>query len=298
MSACQIPIAVGLLAASCVFAQPASKSVVPDVLKDMKQAGSMCMRDDPVPGNTGAAADPVAPDLSCAIAPKELAALLGNPNTTPIDVRSPAEYERVRIAGALNATVSSLRTKEFLRDKTIVLVGNGKAERELYRSCAALRSQGFKSVRVLRGGIPSWLSTRQAAVGTIANEPNVEGLSASELWIESQFASNLVLVARGQAEIQGKLPASMLIADESAEAVKKAIERRRRETKNAPVAAVVLVASPTTTVDSLQRARDGVQPTPLLVYSDTPAAYTRYLTQQAAVWVAQARGPKKLPCGL
>ena len=139
------------------------------------------------------------------------------------------------------------------------------------------------------------------ALALLGQPPDVENfarLAASELWTESQFDANLVLVTRNQEEMQRHLPYAMLIRDESEAAVMAMLERRRKALKNAPLAAVVLVTAPGTSVDTLKRLRQAIQPIPLLVYTDTLQAYTQQVAQQKAIWVAQMRGPKKVPCGL
>lgn len=291
-------LAAGAFAVSGAIAQTQPGNTLPEALKDIKQATGMCVSDDGAPGRTGAGGNGANPDMSCVITPADLSALLARGDSVPVDVRHAADYEVFRIDGALNVSVSELRTKPFLQGKTIVLIGNGKAERELYVACAELKTQGFKQVKVLRGGMPSWLLHGQAVVGRAADATLPVRVSTSDLWTESQFDANLVLVARSQTEIQRQLPVSVLVQDESPGAVKVVIERRRKELRNAPLAAVVLVTSPRTSVETLQRLRQAIQPVPLLVYTDGPESYAKQLVQQKAVWVAQQRGPRRPGCGL
>lgn len=291
----------GILWVSGAMAQAQPGNALPEALKDIKQATGMCVSDEVAPGKVGSGAgggNGANPDLSCAIGPADLAALLARGDTVPVDVRHAADFEIFRIDGALNVSVSELRTKPFLQGKTIVLVGNGKAERELYVACAELKGQGFKHAKVLRGGMPAWLLQGQAVVGRTADGTLPVRLSPSDLWIETQFDANLVLVARSQAEIQRQSPVAVLLQDDTPATIKAVIERRRKELKNAPLAAVVLATAPGTSIETLQRLRQAIQPVPLLAYTDGPEPYTKQLSQQKAVWVAHQRGPKRPGCGL
>lgn len=293
-------ILVGWWSAGNAIAQAPQGATFPEALKEIKQAAGMCLREDIVPTEKGGGfrSESLEPDLSCAIAPSELATILGRSDMVLVDVRNREEYATFHIPGVLNMLHSDLRSKYFLRNKTMVLIGNGKAERELYASCADLKAGGFKQVKVLRGGTISWLSSGQLMEGQLPNVMQSARLTASELLIESQFDSNLVLVSQNLEKIQHYLSFSVLIPNESFATVKAVIERRRKELKKSPLAAVVLVTNQNTDGDTMQRLSQALQPIPLLVYTDSVEAYVSRVEQQRAIWLAQARGPKKLGCGL
>ncbi|MDB5815455.1 MAG: hypothetical protein JWN23_2572 [Rhodocyclales bacterium] len=281
-------------------AQALPGTVMPEALKNIKAASGVCPRDDVVAnGNPETGANNARPDMSCAIRPAELSSLLTSPDTTIVDLRNLVEYNRVRIDGSLNLATSEVRRKNYLHDKSLVLVGNGKAERELYMACADLQTRGFKRVKVLQGGMPAWLFQKQKVIGENPEILQSIELSPSELWIESQFDANLMLVSKEQESMQRLLSFSSLIPDESPVAVKTVIERWRKELKNSPLASVVLITSPRKAdADSMQRLRQAIQPIPLLVYVGTREAFEKQIAQQKAIWTAQARGPKKPGCGL
>ncbi|AIY41404.1 hypothetical protein LT85_2246 [Collimonas arenae] len=295
---CMYVVAILLFSpAATVAAQPADG--MPEALKNIKQAGSMCMRTDALPAKSasGTIVAERQPDMSCAIGAAELLPQLGHTETTLVDTRLPAEYSAYRIAETLNMSVSELRTKPFLHSKNVVLIGNGKAERELYAACATLKAEGFKQVRVLRGGMPVWLSARHAVLGKPADVMEYTHLDSSELWGESQFDANLVLLVRGQAAMQQQLSAQAIPEANAAE-IKRALEQRRRQGGKSPLAAVVVASAVSLTADAIQKLREAALPTPLLFYSGSVDVYLRQVAQQKAIWLAQANGPKQLGCGL
>jgi len=193
--------------------------------------------------------------------------------------------------------VAELRGKSYLRGRKIVLVGDGRAERELYVACAELKQQGFKQVRLLRGGMASWLVHEQPVVGRAPAPEALIRLSAAQLWLESQFDRNAVLLADNQFTMLPDLPYSSALGYPSLETIQAALQDRRKQTKNAPLASVVLVADASLSPERMGRLQQELKPVPLLVYVDTRQALNKYVATQKAVWAAQARGPRQPNCG-
>jgi rhodanese-related sulfurtransferase len=290
-----------LLAVAPVLSQTVRPgSALPDALKDVKPTTGVCRRDDFTgPGSAAlrAGGEPK-PDLACRLDVHQWARIAGEPRTLLVDVRSAPERELATLDNALQLPASQLAGKPFLKDKTLVLLGNGKAERELYVACAGLKAQGFRDVRVLQGGLPAWLASGRPLLSRspLANE--VPRLSAPELWLEGHFDANLVLAVPGQARVQAALPQVRVIADTGVPAIQAALAAHRKATKNRGVAALVLVVPPDMPSADLLALRSALAPLPLLVYADGADAYARQMKQQQQVWVAQARGPKQPACGL
>jgi len=268
---------------------------LPSALSNIQPASSECLRKDAAPTAMPKPAkeDAVRPDLACAIAPTELSGPLKRPDTLMADVRPAADYAAFHINGAMNLTAAELRSKPYLRNKTVVLIGNGQAERELYADCARLKASGFKKPKVLRGGLPVWLSSGQAVLGRTPDATKTALLGPGELWAEARFDANLVLVSAERQGLLPELPSATAIPDASLATLQTAIKQRGKK----PLAAVVLVTSAADGTASLANLRQAIQPIPLLAYTGTAEAYTRQLAQQNAVWTAQAHGPKKPRCG-
>lgn len=92
------------------------------------------------------------------ITPGELSTneALRNPRTI-VDVRPAAEFQACAIPGSLNFAPHLLRTRSFLRDKQVVLTARGHHDDALVRLRSELLGKGFKSVRILRGGVNRWV---------------------------------------------------------------------------------------------------------------------------------------------
>lgn len=292
---------IGLLALpAAVSAQGNAGGGLPDALKGISPANGSCRRDDSAavaPGAVVAAPVLPEPDLSCAIAANDALSWLDAPDALFVDTRLPAEHAQFGIRGSVNLAALDLRTKPYLKAKRIVLFGNGKGEQENYRACAQLKRAGFAQVRVLRGGIAMWQLAQQPLVGRSMPNGAMVGLDAAEFWQEAKFDDNVVLVNPTRREVQANLSFSVLLDQPSADAIKAVLERRRKELKGAPMAAVVLVAGKELTEAQLAQIQQALKPIPVLLYTDSNEALTRHMARQQAVWTAHARGPKKPACG-
>jgi len=283
------------------MAQTSAGGGLPDALKGINPANGSCRREDSAAGAPAAVvAAPVQPepDLSCAIAASDALFWLDAPDALFVDTRLPAEHAQFGIRGSVNLAALDLRTKPYLKSKRIVLFGNGKGEQENYRACAQLKRDGFAQVRVLRGGIAMWHLAQLPLVGRSVPNGGLVGLDTAEFWQEAKFDDNVVLVSPARREVQSNLSFSVLLAQPSAEAIKSVLERRRKELKGTPMAAVVLVAGNEVSEVQLAQIQQSLKPIPVLLYADTHEALTRHLARQQVVWSAYARGPKKPACGV
>jgi len=287
-----------LWTASVVAQNARSGGDLPAALQGVQPAGS-CRKESPltsgVPGSDAAA---VEPDLACRLSVSDLVAWRQRPGTTVVDVRSTQEYEQAHMDGAMHAPLGRLATLGFLRQQTMVLVGSGKAERELYAACARLKAQGFGAVRVLQGGLAQWQAEGQPVLAREETPLRSTRLSTAELWAESQFDANLVLATPAQARLRGQLRLAMAVLDAKPATLQGMLQRRRKELRNAPLAAVVLVAEPGIDEEALRHAQVAIAPVPLLVYALRFEQFSREMAQQKALWASHARGPKQPPCGL
>jgi len=295
-----------LLFSGASFAGDPSGAAMPETLKGIGRAAGTCPIEDGrakvVPSAEGSQ---VPADLGCSMNVPDALSQLNQPGTVWVDTRSPADFATYRIDGAINLQASAVRHKAFLRDKTNILVGNGKAERVLYEACSELKKNGFKDVRVLRGGMLSWLLYDQPVIGRRPDGAALWQLNAEELWAEASFDANLVLVSGTRGTIQKRLPRRVLVADAGKETISAALAQRRRSSKKGggnsaadSTASVVIVPANGLSAEQLSDIRQALKPVPLLVYSDTDEAFERYLAAQESIWKAHAQGPKTPKCGL
>jgi rhodanese-related sulfurtransferase len=299
------PGALALLAgaAACLLqysplasSQTMRANTLPESLKSIRQATGVCHKDDLPPGLAPLIQD-VKPDMSCAVTGAALADLQRRPETVLLDLRQDSDFAAFHIPGALNPTLSDLHSKPYWRNKTTVLAGNGKAERELYSECARLKQLGYKDVKVLRGGVPSWLASGQPVSGRAPSPVQAATLSAAQFWLESQNPDNLVVLDKDQGALQNDVPFSMVLPGMTAKAIGVAVEKARTALKHAPLAAVVIVTGSRLPDDQAAALQHALLPMPTLFYAEGHAVFRRQVAVQKAVWQAQAHGPKLPSCG-
>lgn len=270
---------------------------LPTVLRDIPQATGICRRDAAAPGAPLVAPEMPA-DLSCAVSVAALPKLLLANDTLLADMRLGADYQTFHIQGALQLGTGDLHSKPYWRGKHLILIGNGKAERELYSECTRLKRLGYQRVSVARGGMPLWLASEQPVVGNAPAASELAGLTPAELWLESQNLDNLVVLDPTQKLLQTQLPLAVVLPQTTLQSIQALIERRRKETRGAPLAAVVLVSAEQGSDQAMAQLQKTLLPIPLLVYRGSHDAVARQLKTQKAVWTAQARGPKLPACGM
>jgi rhodanese-related sulfurtransferase len=285
---------LGAASAGALAETPAANRDMPKVLEGITQASGACRKSEP--GYTASSAAEPKPDLSCALPAKGVAPLLRRADTVLIDVRGAAEYQAFHIDGALEASLSDVRNKPYWRGKTVVLVGSGKGERELYAACARLK-KSHKGMFVLRGGMPAWLTDGHPVQGQAPAPAQMVRLTAPQFWLEGQQEDNLVLLAKEQAALLPDIAMSRVLPQVSAAAIQHVIGQRRTALGNAALGAVVLAAPVDFSDQQLLELQKELAPVPLLVYTGTRDAYRTQMTIQKEIWLAHERGPKQLGCG-
>jgi rhodanese-related sulfurtransferase len=108
-----------------------------------------------------------------------------NTETAVVDVRPPEQFEKCRIPGSLNIPLYAVKTKSFLKDKPLVLVGEGWSTLLLEQECAELNEKGF-GAQMLRGGINAWLEGGGKGVSP-ADQSSVNRMDPSAFFVEKDY---------------------------------------------------------------------------------------------------------------
>lgn len=271
-------------------------SVLPEPLRSMPRAGESCKNEQ-----TAAAAQNDARTLgglaalSCIASSADAREPL-EPQIMIIDVRQESQFQRYHIPGSANLPARSLAHKPSLKHREILLVGDGRSGRELYSVCGLLKQSGFSSVRVLAGGMVSYLAGGLPVNGHAPRPDELARIDAAQLWAEGQFAENLIVIADKSAAYSDHLPYALAITEATPVALTAVLGRHRKDVRR-PVATVVLVAGQVLTETRYKELAASIAPIPLLFYADSPSALKAFISSQKAVWAAHARGPKQPRCG-
>ena len=266
-----------------------------ETLKDIPAAGMACRKEDFADKPQGAAAPPLRKsDPGCAITLEQLSSSLGKPDTVMIDTRAKAAFDTSHIDGAVNFSSAELRTKRYLADKRVVLLGDGKRDQDLYELCSELKAAGFKQTRVLRGGMLAWLLDNKPVVGVASNFADLSSLNPGELFQESKMADSVLIGLPSMRHLADVLPMMQSVSADSPAAVKEFIQKRK---KARSLQTIIVVADERFDRSEIATLAALAKPEPLLLYADSEGAYRQFLRVQNAMWAKQAKGPTKPRCG-
>lgn len=79
-----------------------------------------------------------------------------------VDVRGKQIFSKKHILNSINVPLSLIKTQLFLKNRKIILIGNGWNEQALLDEFTSLEKSGFNSVTVLAGGIISWFKIKKS----------------------------------------------------------------------------------------------------------------------------------------
>lgn len=262
------------------------------------QADAVCR-----PGDTalvaeqGGAAAGVTADLSCTATLAQVSAPLAAGQLHVVDLRAPELFNNFHINGALNMSTSDLLAKTYLRQSRVLLVGSGKAEKRLYEACRRLRDNGFGSVRLLQGGMLSWLTQGQSVLGQTPALPPTRQLSAPELLEESYFDSNLFVFLPETVRLKTFFPPHASLIQLKGAGLSTAVARALKTRKDV-VSAIILVGKDMNDAHRQAEALQKSVSVPVLVYADGLATYEDARRRQRAIIASHERPPRPAKCAL
>lgn len=122
---------------------------------------SLCLASQTAPNRKPEAKQEQPPVIDFIAAEELKAKIANNEPVSIVDLRGPSVYARAEktIVGAVHAKVRRVvyRLREFPRDKEVVTYCACPADEAAIIGARALMANGFKRVRVLKGGWNAWL---------------------------------------------------------------------------------------------------------------------------------------------
>lgn len=109
-----------------------------------------------------------------------------------VDVRSPEEFSKIHIPGAINIPLYSIKTRLFLKSSPLVLVNTGYDYTQLENECVKLRETGF-NVSILWGGLNSWKEKNMEFEGDVFAARDLNKVSPQEVYQERGYKERLVI---------------------------------------------------------------------------------------------------------
>jgi len=213
------------------------------------------------------------PDHSCAIDVPTQGSL---PKTAMlVDVRSPGEFNRSHIDGAMNLSPSEILTKDYLKSRQVILVGSGRDDHQLLKICAQLKQRGFNSVKVIRGGMLSWSERRLPVLGDAIAMDQTRSLNAMELLAISRIDGIPVLLAPDAMAYARWIPSAVDLADLTS-------DKANPRSKKLNLLAAVIVSSRFPSPETFTAAKQKFGDIPILWNNGDSAAFDQAVQIQRA----------------
>ena len=111
---------------------------------------------------------------------------------TLVDVRRPEDFERLHIPGSLNLALYAVKTRQFLKLFSLVLINEGFHHSPLETECRRLRKLGFDA-SVLDGGLRAWSRRGGPLTGDLLSLLDMQTVAPRIFLLEGKCESNLML---------------------------------------------------------------------------------------------------------
>lgn len=229
----------------------------------------------------------------CLVSLSELDKLRTQKDFNLVDVRTPSQYARYRIADSINIPLHLLKAKEFLKKLSVVLVNDGRSTLELEKTCADLKQSGYTHIAVLDGGLLAWNASQRVLEGDPAEKSRLNRMSADELF-EVRSLSNWSVIDMSTKgigkDMRSWLPASVIAVPIKAKGdliarVSSVVSQQR---KRNPQVKVLLIADDNNVYDRVDASlqKSGVT-TGILRLDGGINGYREHVKRQLALWSQQ-----------
>jgi rhodanese-related sulfurtransferase len=218
------------------------------------------------------------------------------PRVQIVDTRQKSIFDAFHVDGAMNFSAAELARKDYLKDMNVMLMDSGKSDRELYQECGRLKQNGFKFVKVVQGGMLSWLVEGEPVIGQAPAIPQSRQLAPIELLREREFSGSLFVLRPEGSSLSKYLDGTSRLSLLKSGGASGEVVRWLRQ-KNQKIVSIVLIGNGS---DLYPQAADIQAKTglPVFVYADGAAAYEKALGQQKALLVSKERPPRQAKCAL
>lgn len=109
-----------------------------------------------------------------------------------IDVRPESAFKKFRIPGSINIPLFAIKTKTFLKSKSLVLINEGYHFNQMQQECKELEKAGF-NVRFLYGGFNAWKEQGYALDGDVFAQSELNRMPAQSLFAEKENTHWIVI---------------------------------------------------------------------------------------------------------
>ena len=109
-----------------------------------------------------------------------------------VDVRDKKSFEKFNIPGSINIPLFAIRTKDFLKTKSLILINEGYNYSQLEQECDRLRKSGFK-VWLLNGGLYFWIQKGAPVKGDVFAQKELSRIPPRIFFTEKDYENWLMI---------------------------------------------------------------------------------------------------------
>lgn len=235
---------------------------------------------------------------SCYISADAAITAVNKGGSLVVDVRDADSFAKYRIASSMNMPLHAVRTKNFLKRSSVILVNEGRDTAPLDVACQDLRRAGFTKVSILDGGLHAWRQKAGNLAGDVIAQKDLNRMKPAELFEEVAYNDWVIADFSGisKIEVAKYLPQSVsksLSNDEKrfVKDYKELVSQRRKSNTR-----VVLVTRRGEEYDKLREwLRRAGEPAPLFLDGGYEG-YKQFTHSQVAIWTRVDNPPRRKGC--
>lgn len=232
----------------------------------------------------------------CWTSVEHLEGLRLNAGTFVADLRDLDGFRQSHIDGAVPLNGSEIEARQFLKGRTVVLVGTGLAAEGIGAACMRLRKAGFADVYALRGGMQAWWASGKPVTGGRPSASAITAISASELIAESASDLSAMGLMSGAESIRSYFPKASALASSTPEAALRALRRTESGRQLKRIQSLILISGKPLSEQEKAHLLRISSPYSLFVYDGDLEEIHRLMANQRAAWKARERAARPQRC--
>ncbi len=200
-----------------------------------------------------------------------------------VDVRNKREYEKVRIHDSMNIPLHFVKTKNFLKAGSLILINNGYHYTQLEQECEDLRQLGFNAF-ILDGGLNHWRQKGGELEGNVFAQKEINRIDPMHFQQEKDFESHVIIDVseKRSDEARGLVPGVIRMPGLRGN-LKKVLSRMNR-----PFASILMINNDGVGYEKIEKKAHKIGLEKVFFLKDGVQGYSRFLN-----FTARANMPKE-----
>lgn len=211
------------------------------------------------------------------------------PKPVLVDVRRKTAFDAFRIPDSINIPLAAIKSKSFLKEKSLILLDEGWTFSVLAQECEDLRAQGF-DVRVLFGGLHTWQEAGYHLQGDFWAQQALSEIPPRAFFLERHYQNWIIIDMSETAHTQAEclLPGSLTLSyhGNEQEFLELFEEQAARQSQH-PLTRILIVDDQGERYDALKTLLAGTEHRHILFLQGGLKAYQKFLEQQNALLQAE-----------